>query len=100
MDPADEQLDRVARSIRDALAAETTLAEDIRVARTSFLEGVCEPQQPPCPPERPSVAAQLARLGWRGGRGDGCRFFLGLEAAANLISQQRPSYLDHAGRFD
>jgi TolA-binding protein len=39
MDPADEQLDRVARSIRDALAAESHAVEDIRVARTYFLEG-------------------------------------------------------------
>ena len=39
MDPADEQLDHVARSIRDALATENHMAEDIRAARTAFLEG-------------------------------------------------------------
>jgi TolA-binding protein len=38
MDPADEQLDRVARSIRDGLAAESHATDDIRVARAYFLE--------------------------------------------------------------
>ena len=42
MGTANEQLDRVARSIREALATENPAAhaaEDIRVARASFLEG-------------------------------------------------------------
>jgi TolA-binding protein len=39
MDPADEQLERVGRSIRDALASENHASEEIRVARTYFLEG-------------------------------------------------------------
>jgi TolA-binding protein len=64
MDPADEQLDRAARSIRDALAAEGHVAEDIRVARTYFLEGFASRTNRRA--NRPSFASMRNWRAWAG----------------------------------